>query len=193
MLVSLVTSMLMAAFTTTDSVWRYYYMIWFVLSYAVALLVGRLMSRGEKRLIVIGTEIIVLLYATFIWRAELLPVLQSDNINETYAEVVSWMQENDYYYGYSTYETSNAMTGYCNGEVQISAVADLGQMDICKWLTDRTWYGPYVAEDTPTAYIIPTSRREEFSPMLDRYTDLALSWESDVYLIYTSAHNYTWQ
>lgn len=85
------------------------------------------------------------------------------------------------------------MTGYCNGVVQISAVSDLGQMDICMWLTDKTWYGPYVAADTPTAYIIPISLEEEFAPMRESHEDIALVLETDNYHVYVSAVNYSWQ
>lgn len=195
MIVSLGTSMLMAAFTTTESVWRYYYMIWFVLSYALALLIERFTAEREGRATALGPvmALIVVVYGLLVWKGELLPTLQTPVYNEDYAQIVSWMEENDYYYGYSTFETSNAMTGYCNGAVQVSAVADLGQMDICKWLTDKTWYGPYVPADTRTAYIIPMSMGDAFAPMRDAHADITLELETENYYVYVSPTNYSWQ
>lgn len=188
-ILSLVTTMLMCAFTTTESVWRYYFMIWFVISFAIGLLMDRL-SAGVAAYGVAG---LILLYGGLGWRAELLPILRSPVYNAEYEEIISWMQENDCYYGYSTYETSNAMTGYADGAVQISAVADLGQMDICKWLTDGTWYGPYVPEDTRTAYIVPLSLGEAFAPMREAHEELELALETEHYEVYVSPVNYSWQ
>lgn len=213
-ILSLVTTMLMCAFTTTESVWRYYFIAWFVISYAIGLLIDRLLAGSmdpqlstdvadsplavEERvrshwLMAYAVAGLVLLYCVLVWRAELSPVLRSSMSNTEYDQIIAWMQENDCYYGYSTYETSNAITGYADGAVQVSAVADLGQMDICKWLTDRTWYGPYVPEDTNTAYVIPVSLVDQFAPMLEAHPEMELGLETEHYMVYRSPVNYSWQ
>lgn len=184
--ISLLTSVLMGAFTTTESVWRYYFMIWFLLSFGVAFV----MDHMREKLRGIGL-LAVLLFGLLVWKQEMFPVLQASPVHTEWQEITDWMQENGYYYGYSTYDTANAMTGACNGTVQISAVSGLDTLEICKWLTDRTWYVPYVSENTKTVYVIPKSREEEFRPQVLQHADIELQFETENYSIYSSPHNYT--
>ena len=176
----------MGAFTTTDSVWRYYFMVWFVMSYGLTYLLERFSGSGRYLCIAAG-----LVFSFLVWDEELLPVLRQETVRTEWTEITDWMQENGYYYGYSTYDTSNAMTGACNGNVQVSAVAELDTLEICKWLTDCTWYVPVVSENTKAAYIIPRNRREEFQVQLDEHADLILVLETESYYVYAAPHNYT--
>lgn len=184
--ISFGTAVFMGAFTTTDSVWRYYFMVWFVVSYGLTYLLERFAGLGRLLCIVVG-----LVFSLLAWDEELLPVLRQETVRTEWTEITDWMQENGYYYGYSTYDTSNAMTGACNGNVQVSAVAELDTLEICKWLTDRSWYVPEVSENTKAAYIIPRNRREEFQVQLDEHADLILVMETESYYVYAAPHNYT--
>ena len=232
---SFLVDMAMGAFTTTDSVWRYYFMIYFVMSFSAAELLQRLSAVGERlsAVDVKGTGIrgivseksvsctesddgidgndghetrggfrlcgvlrgtlvcTILIFTVLVWRQDFLPSLLHPAANEEYDTIIAWMEEHDCQYGYSTYDSSNAMTAYCNGAVQVSAVADLGTLEICKWLTDRTWYVPYLTEDMETAYIIPKSRMEEFECQLAEHSDIALQLETENYYVYAAPHNYT--
>ena len=185
-ILSLGTAIFMGAFTTTDSVWRYYFMVWFAMSYGLTYLLECFSGWGRYLCILVS-----LAFSFLVWDEELLPVLRQETVRTEWTEITDWMQENGYYYGYSTYDTSNAMTGACNGNVQVSAVAELDTLEICKWLTDRTWYVPEVSENTKAAYIIPRNRMEEFQVQLDEHADLILVMETESYYVYAAPHNYT--
>lgn len=222
---SLLVAMVMGAFTTTASVWRYYFMIYFVISFSAAELLQRLSAgsvrepevqnlvREESALcaesndraesheagrkfhlcggLSAGLICLILIFAVLVWQQDFLPSLLHPAVNEEYDTIIAWMEEHNCRYGYSTYSSSNAMTVYSNGAVQVSAVADVGTLEICKWLTDRTWYVPYLTEDMETAYIIPKSRMEEFECQLSEHSDLQLQLETESYCVYAAPHNYT--
>ncbi len=196
---SLLLSVVMGAFTTTESVWRYYFMIYYVLSYGTACLMQgctdwcqRGDNRRKKALYLEGMlagGIAVL--AILVWKEELWPSMRQPSGNAEYESIAQWMLEQDCYYGYSTYDSANAITGACNGAVQVSAVADLGTLDICKWLTDSDWYVPRLPEEMRTAYIIPKSLEESFLPNTEQHADIEEGLETENYIIYVAEHNYT--
>ena len=222
---SLLVAMVMGAFTTTASVWRYYFMIYFVISFSAAEVLqrwsagsvrepeihsivreeGALCAEASDRAesheagrkfhlcggLSAGLICLILIFAVLVWRQDFLPSLLHPAVNEEYDTIIAWMEERNCRYGYSTYSSSNAMTVYSNGAVQVSAVADVGTLEICKWLTDRTWYVPYLTEDMETAYIIPKSRMEEFECQLSEHSDLQLQLETESYCVYAAPHNYT--
>ncbi len=197
--ISLLLSVVMGAFTTTDSVWRYYFMLYFVLSFGAACLMQdatEWRKRGDTRrqkgrllecMLAGGIAVLSLL----VWREELWPSMRQSSGNAEYESIVQWMLEQDCYYGYSTYDSANAITGACNGAVQVSAVADLGTLDICKWLTDSDWYVPSLPEEMRTAYIVPKSLEESFLPNTEQHADITEGLETENYTVYIAEHNYT--
>ncbi len=205
---SVLLSMAMGAFTTTDSVWRYYFMIYFVLSFSAACLLQELSGRGtreQQRSQGSPTEdpyecersaetvlaVCIVMFALLVWKEELWPSMQRGTGNAEYAQIAQWMQEQDCHYGYSTYDSANAITGACNGAVQVSAVADLGTLEICRWLTDSDWYVPSLPVEMKTAYIVPKSLEERFSSNREAHADITVGLETENYTVYIAEHNYT--
>lgn len=117
--------------------------------------------------------------------------MQRGTGNAEYAQIAQWMQEQDCHYGYSTYDSANAITGACNGAVQVSAVADLGTLEICRWLTDSDWYVPSLPVEMKTAYIVPKSLEERFSSNREAHADITVGLETENYTVYIAEHNYT--
>lgn len=205
---SVLLSMVMGAFTTTDSVWRYYFMIYFVLSFSAACLLQGLSGRegrGQQRSQGSPTEdprecersagtvlaVCIVMFALLVWKEELWPSMQRGTGNAEYEQIAQWMQEQDCRYGYSTYDSANAITDACNGAVQVSAVADLGTLEICRWLTDRDWYVPSLPVEMKTAYIVPKSLEERFSSNREAHADITAGLETENYTVYIAEHNYT--
>lgn len=196
---SLLMSVVMGAFTTTESVWRYYFMLYFVLSFGMACLMQdvtewskRSGTRRQKGLLVecfLACCIAVL--ALLVWKEELWPSMRQTSGNAEYESIAQWMLEQRCYYGYSTYDSANAITGACNGAIQVSAVADLGTLDICKWLTDSDWYVPSLPVEMKTAYVVPKSLETSFSPNLEQHADIIEGFETENYTVYIAEHNYT--
>lgn len=188
--VSWLVSVLMGTFTTTDSVWRYYFMSYFLLSYGTVCM-GKEWKKRAGGIIRPAVFALTFLFSVLTWQQEVLPFLRDPAMNEEYEEITAWMQENGIRYGYSTYDSANAMTVSCNGAVQISAVANLGTMEICKWLTDKNWYVPQLPVEMETAYIIPTEKTGEFQSVLEQHDDIKQALQTEQYTVYVSPHNYT--
>ncbi len=200
---SLLLSVVMGAFTTTESVWRYYFMSYYVLSFGTACLLQGVIEWDRKgvkkegyrrkwgRLTEVVLAVCIAVFAILVWKEELLPSACRSSGNAEYEQIVQWMQEQDCRYGYSTYDSANAITGSCNGAVQVSAVADLETLEICKWLTDSEWYVPSLPADMKTAYIVPKSLEESFSLNPERHADIIEGLETENYIVYMAEHNYT--
>ena len=196
---SLLVSVVMGAFTTTESVWRYYFMIYYVLSFGTACLMqwgavrnGQADGHGKwGHLLESLLAVFIAFLGLLVWKEELWPSMRQAPENAEYESIVQWMQEQGCEYGYSTYDSANAITGACNGAVQVSAVADLGTLDICKWLTDSDWYVPSLPVDMKTAYIVPKSLEESFLPSTERHSDIIEGLETENYIVYVAEHNYT--
>ena len=219
--ISFLLAMVMGAFTTTPSVWRYYYMAYFLISYAAALAMESAAERSKccrhcqqrganalamesaaKRNKGVGAAGFfaggywflagaVLLFSLLFWREELYPTMKQESRNTDYEAVTAWMEQNGFFYGYSTFESANAMTVYCDGRVQVSAVADLSRLNINKWLSNRSWYVPQLPEAMKTAYIVPAVLEEQFVPVRAAHPDIREALRTEKYIVYAAERNYS--
>lgn len=62
-------------------------------------------------------------------------------------QITEWMEAEGYFYGYATFDDANKFTMQADGAVQVSALDDIVKLTPCKWVSDVTWYTPYVSED----------------------------------------------
>ncbi len=119
--------------------------------------------------------------------------MKSSEPPETDAYTVGkYLEENNYHIAYSTFDNANSITVLTNGRVQVSAVASVDKMDICKWMTSTEWYVPNVPFMDRTAYIIPKSEQERFGEFLNEHeNEVYLEQEIGDYFIYASEYNFS--
>lgn len=193
--ISLIVTVFAVSFLTIESVWRYYFMLYFILSYSVALLVDRIGEMNGKKTIkaLLGSVVCLFCFVfSFLqWDEQLDQTVSSKETKEDTTQIVSWMLENGIEYGYSTFETANRMTIEADGAVQISAVDGMDTLGICRWLTDTRWYVPSLSYDMDTAYIVPKSEEDLFAIQLSLHDDYEEVLETEEYIVYLAPHNYT--
>ena len=207
--VSLAVTICSVSFLTIESVWRYYFLAWFILSWSAAMILqqrtvpvgrsdiseqnsspaGRTAMIKEAAAGLLAAVIVV--YSGLQWDANIRSANLQNYEDSNITEIVTWMQENGYYWAYSTFETSNRFTVICDGAVQVSAVSSLDTMGIHKWLSDADWYVPVLPYEMKTAYIIPQSRMDEFAVQLELHEEYELVLETESYFLYTAPYNFT--
>ena len=102
------------------------------------------------------------------------------------------MIENDYHTAYATFENANTLTVLTNGKVQVSAVASVEKMDICKWMSSTDWYVPNMPFEDKTAYIITKAEAESFAVFLETHKEeVEFAASIGKYSIYTSNYNFS--
>lgn len=105
-------------------------------------------------------------------------------------QITEWMEAEGYFYGYATFDDANKFTMQADGAVQVSALDDIVKLTPCKWVSDVTWYTPYVSEDEKIVFIIKKKRYEEFQAVLEKYPDIKQEFETEKYMIFSSQKNY---
>lgn len=180
---------LIVAFTTIDSSERYYFILIFVMAYAVVLLCLRSSQRVQT-----ASAVLILILAVVNFSGIYLPVFCSEEPAETeLAEAVRFLREKGYESGYASFENANTMTAISNGALRIAPVASVSKMDICKWLSSADWYVPNVPFDEITAYIITEAEREEFLELVAVKGEDAFRLLTKIgkYYIYASPYNFS--
>ena len=180
---------LIVAFTTIDSSERYYFILIFVMAYAVVLLCMRSSQRVQTAL-----AVLILILAVVNFSGIYLPVFCSEEPAETeLAEAVRFLREKGYESGYASFENANTMTAISNAALRIAPVASVSKMDICKWLSSADWYVPNVPIDEITAYIITEAEREEFLELVAVKGEDAFRLLTKIgkYYIYASPYNFS--
>lgn len=178
---------LIVSFTTVESSERYYFMLVFAMALTVILL-GQKGGIGIK-LVLLGA--VIILSVTNIYQIYV-PILKSEEPVDTEAyRVVSFLEENDCFAAYATFENANMMTVLSNGRVRVAPVASLSQMDICKWLSSKDWYPPNVPLGQRTAYIVTEAEQQEFLVFLnDKAENVKEMKQIGKYKIFISDFNY---
>lgn len=176
--------------TTMKAVFRYSCGTLFCVVVILTLLLDQL--RGKVIWLKYLLLVMILVFAFSNYKDLYLDVVTgNDNENPEYQQIIDWMEENEYYYGYAEFANANTITTYSDGKVQVSGIAD-GSFGICKWLTSTNWYVPNLPQKMPTVYIISKSRLEAFTESFSTAPDLQVGFETDNYAIYESNTNYTY-
>lgn len=159
-------------FTTADSSARYYVVVNFAIAIGAGALIAIMTSNVPKwspkkripgSVAAITVASVMLLYSLLGVRdfRTLLTGVQND-MYASYAEGLSRMREMGYERGYTSFDYANLLTGLSDGEVIAGNVDSFETMRAGAWLTDRSWYPPYVDADEETVYIVSDARLEEF-------------------------------
>ena len=178
---------LIISFTTAESADRYFFM----LMPAMALTIVMVWQKSQRGVKLLLAGYVILLSIVNICQIYV-PVLQSDDPPDTEAyEVVSFLEENDCFSAYSTFEHANMMTVLSDGKVRVAPVASVSNMDICKWLSSEEWYPPNVPLRQRTAYIITEEEQESFKDFLvDKSEYIEEVIQIGIYKIYMSDFNF---
>lgn len=105
-------------------------------------------------------------------------------------QITEWMEGEDYFYGYATFDDANKFTMQADGRVQVAPLDDIVELLPCKWTSDATWYPPYVDKDEKVVFIFKKIRLGEFQAVLDKYPDIKPEFETENYMIFSSPRNY---
>lgn len=183
-----VVTALTVAFTTFDDSERYYFLLVYSMAFAIALLWRRISNTCK----LVG-GLLSVIFAIVSIRMVYLPIIfsQEPPATEAYA-VGEYLEKNDYKNAYATFENANTITVLTNGSVQVSAVASVDKMDICKWMTSTEWYVPNIPFEERTAYIITESEMELFEDFLRKHKDkVELVQKVGKYIVYASNYNFS--
>lgn len=180
---------LIVAFTTVESTERYYFILPFFMAFSVVLWWKKNENEWKKK----GIGIVVaLLIATNIFRIYL-PVINTEEppVTDAY-KVTAYLEQNNYFTAYATFENANTMTVLSNGNVRVYPVATVEKMDICKWMASTQWYCPNMPYEEKTAYVITDSEEEEFKKfMVGKENSVSRVTEIGKYNVYVSDYNYS--
>ena len=187
-LFSVIICILSSTFTTAEAAPRYYVMILFTVGTGTALFMRKF---GKKCTALVA--VLVLIYGlgkTMLFYDDLIADDVSDS--QPAAQVVNWMEERGYEYGYSTFDHANLITVVSNDRVKIRAVNSMEEMQGAKWLTDKTWYPPYKNAEGATCYVLSKALAEDFDKFLARENPAVTEiGEVEDYTIYVLDRDYT--
>lgn len=184
-----VVSGLMVAFTTVESTERYYFLLVYVLAAAVILGIRRWKNHVMIK-VSVGAVIVLAIINFYV---VYIPILKSPEppLSEEY-EVCKYLEENEYYQAYATFENANSMTAISNGKVRVFAVASVERMDVCKWMTSTHWYVPNVPFEASTAYIVTETEKGDFEEFYRQHQGkLQFDRQIGKFLIYISDYNFS--
>jgi len=179
------------SFTTTETAPRYFYVSWIIMAFSAGMLWNRILTGSRHRYVPAAGCVITLLISSIFFTVYTLPVLREGAVVNEKDAITEWMAENDVHYGYAVFGIADEMTARCDGRVQVSAVADLGKLNINRWQSSKQWYCPFVDENTPAAYIVNKSELDQFKPQLEQHPDIRLAMETEHYNVYYAEHNYS--
>ena len=179
------------SFTTTATAPRYFYVSYIIMAFSTAVLWDRILAGRWHRCASAAGCALVLLVSSVFFTVYMVPVLREGKVTNEKDAITEWMAEHDVEYGYAVFDIANEMTARCDGQVQVSAVADLGKLKINRWLSSKRWYCPFVDENTPATYIVNKNDLERFRPQLEQHPDIRLAMETEHYNVYYAEHNYS--
>ena len=185
--VSVVLTIAALTFTTVGSSNRYFVVIFF----AVAMGITTLWENEKKWMKGVLVAFILIVTIGNTYRIYLPWMTEQSYKDSTYVQVGEYLVSEGYEYAYTTFDYANLMTVANDGKIQISSVASLANMEICKWLTSNLWYVPNVPEKSKTAYVVSEYNRQEFEEFLGKHTDVQYDTQIGMFLIYGSERNYS--
>lgn len=183
--VSVILTELMVAFTTIESTPRYYFVLVLIIPFGILIIWQR--TRNFVRIPII---MIVLILAVSNIHSVYFPIMKSSEPPETDCyQVAEYLEENQYYLAYATFENANTITALTNGNVLVASVASTEKMDICKWMTSTKWYPPEIARDQVTAYVVTETELPDFMYFMNG-KDIQEVQQIGNYHVFASEYNY---
>lgn len=153
-----------ATFTTMESAGRYYVMLVYALAVGYIFICRQLRGRGIRYLLCLVVVILGMISAVNM-RNNLIIADSSSISNENQA--AQWMRDNGYNKGYSTWDYSARITVFSNDSVLVAPLADMEELEGCRWLTDYTWYPPYEDSDKTVVYIVSDANTDDFNKFIE--------------------------
>lgn len=185
---SVAMTILALTFTTVESSRRYFILLFFAMAFAVTLL-------GKKESKVIKYGLVAICTVIFIGNFHRIyqPMLVDRSYHDnTYREIGDYLKKEGYENAYTNFDHANIMTVANDGSVQVSAVDSFSTMEVCKWMTSKKWYVPYVPMESKTAYIVSDFRLEEFDSFLQEHRDsIEFKTKIGIFHIYGSEYNFS--
>lgn len=185
--ISPILTMLIVAFTTTESSERYFFVFLYLLAFAGATEKIEFCKKYWTGYVFAGALLIVVLLMVYF------PILKHDELKkrEEY-QVAAFLEERGYETAYATFETANTITVLSNGNVQGAAVASVKEMSVCKWLSSVEWYVPHVPYEKRTAYIVTEAEQSEFADFYEKHKEkLKLETQIGKFYIFGSDYNFS--
>lgn len=183
---SVLITIIMCTFTTTEVAPRYFFMYYLLGGLAIAYIFTYINNICKC----ISTALIII-YSVLIVTNYYIPVVTSNSTDNEIDQIVAFMEEHNCYYGYSSFSSAATLSVRSNDRIQVAALDNFELMNISKWQTDANWYVPNLPTDMPTAYIIHRSWSDDFIPTLESHPDIILIGETENYIIYYSDTNYS--
>lgn len=181
---ALIITVVLLSVTQTDVVSRYFFMTYYIMIFSALLIFERWNSKWR-----IAIPLVILLGGVLNMLVAYLPIVRTPITMLEYDEIVAYMEENDYYYGYSDYMNANPLTLWSNGEVQVSSVY-FKDLSIWMWTTSSEYFVPTVDENTKNVIIVPKDSMEDIPEMLERYPDIEKGMETENFVVYTCDKNH---
>lgn len=186
---SLGVTMAAAAFTTTDTSRRYYFVILPLMAFGFICFLHSVKEKaGFFRIAGIFLTLFLLFFQ--VWEIYL-PILQSEEPPKTTEyEVCQYLRDNDYETAYADFYKGNVITVLSHGSVRGAAVASMERMDVCKWLSSKDWYAPNMPYHSRTAYVVSEEEQEAFEKFRAQHLDeIRLETKIGYLYIYGSDYN----
>ncbi len=184
------------AYTTIESASRYYIVSIFVIGVGVALIWDNYYLPRRLMHIIRAVIVVAALIVTFTTDINVYTLMiKADNTAESSEQkVIDYVLQNGCEAGYSTFDYSNILSVYGNGDIIIASINSFGDMDGTKWLSDESFYGDYVGTDMTTAYIATKEHIEEMENFIENNNlteDDYLYKKIGYYYVYILNRNYT--
>lgn len=179
---------LSTTFTTAEASPRYYLMQVFVVAVGVALLIHLF-----KPDMTMWLSLLVIFFGITSATAFYNYLIKGDHADESdEMQVVRFMQDNGYEYGYSAFDYANMMTVMANNSVKIRPVNSFAEMEGSKWLSDSTWYPPYKSADGAVCYVVSEARLDDFNEFVSSHSPVITDTQQFGRLtVYVTDRDYT--
>ncbi len=184
------------AYTTIESASRYYIVSIFVIGVGAALIWDNHYLPRKLMHIIRAVIVVAALVVTFTTDINVyVSMVQSDDTAESSEQkVIDYITQNGCEAGYSTFDYSNILSVYGNGDIIIASINSFEDMDGTKWLSDESFYGDYVGTDMTTAYIATKEHIKEMESFIENNNlteDDYLYKKIGHYYVYILNQNYT--
>lgn len=174
---------------------RYYTVIFYWIGFCGIYFYRHIAQHKEKRNAIYKNALVgsLLIYSIVNLCVTYVPMIKQSITNTGYEEqydIINWMENQGYYYGYADYMDANCMTMLSEGEVQIASVL-VDTLDMCWFVTDRKWYTPYLPEEMETVYIIRKSDADRAGSKVENMGTIEVldSYETENYNVYVLNKN----
>lgn len=186
--ISLLLTMAALTFTTSESSSRYFLVVYFAIAMSLVMLL-------EKESLILKSSLALLITVLFVgnfYRVYYPSLTDKSYKNDIYVQMGEYLLQEGYERAYSGFDTSNTMTVFNDGKIQVSPVNSYSDMDVCKCLASRKWYVPNVPKESKTAYIVSDYRMEEMEEFLRKHPeDVEFKIKFGIFNIYGSDYNYS--